>query len=167
MSMWKKIYVIFGYLVLGAGINAWAGDNDRTLGNGVAIDKQKVLGLVNEARAKGCNCGGKYFSPAPPLSWNNKLEMAAEKHSNFMKATNNLSHTGENGSNAGQRITLAGYKWNAYGENIAVGYANEEDVVRGWLKSAPHCKNLMNSGLKDMAVMRNGSYWTQVLASGE
>lgn len=162
--MRMKAYIAAACLLTGLNTSAWGGDYDRHT-NKSTTDKQRLLVLVNEARSRGCNCGGRYFAPAPPLIWNDKLELAAERHSNFMKINNNLSHTGENGSNAGQRITAAGYKWNAYGENIAVGYASEEEVIKGWLNSAPHCKNLMNSGFTDMAITRNGSYWTQDLAS--
>ncbi len=139
---------------------AHAGDENQA-------DKHKILALVNNVRAAGCNCGGKYFAPAPPVSWNNKLELAANRHTSFMQTSNHLSHTGENGSNAGQRITAAGYQWYSYGENIAAGYGNEEEVVSGWLHSPAHCKNIMNGSFKDMAVSRMGNYWTQDFASGE
>jgi uncharacterized protein YkwD len=167
MKKRKIVYLLGVCMALGLQTSVWAGDNDRSGTGDKKADKNKLLVLVNEARAKGCNCGGKYFEPAPPVAWNDKLEIAAEKHCNFMKLNNNLSHTGENGSNAGLRITTAGYKWSAYGENIAVGYASESEVIKGWLNSPSHCKNLMNGEFKDMAVIRNGSYWTQVLASGQ
>ncbi len=62
-----------------------------------------------------------------------------------MKTNNYFSHTGLNGSTAGQRITAAGYTWSAYGENIANGYSSEQAVINGWLGSEGHCKNIMSA----------------------
>lgn len=127
--------------------------------------QQKLLALVNNARAKGCRCGGKYYRPAKPVVWNNQLEKAAKSHSNFMKKRNVLSHGGRGGSDAGRRITAAGYNWSTYGENIAEGYPDENSVMKGWLKSKGHCKNIMNPQFKEMGVARSGSFWTQVFAA--
>lgn len=127
--------------------------------------QQRLLTLVNNARAKGCRCGGKYYRPAKPVVWNNQLEKAAKSHSNFMKKRNVLSHGGRGGSDAGRRITAAGYNWSTYGENIAEGYPDENAVIKGWLKSKGHCKNIMNPQFKEMGVARSGSFWTQVFAA--
>ncbi|MBL7110645.1 MAG: hypothetical protein ISS19_01740 [Bacteroidales bacterium] len=48
--------------------------------------------------------------------------MAAQDHSDDMDENNNLSHTGSDGSSAGDRLDSIGYKWSTCGENIAVGY---------------------------------------------
>ena len=152
-----KIVLITASCVPGIAI---AGDSN-------AIDRGKLLQLVNEARAKGCKCGNTYYAPAAPVSWNDKLEKAARGHTDYMSTYNILSHTGENGSRAGERINKAGYKWSEYGENIAAGYKTEEEVINGWLNSSGHCKNLMKPITKHVAVARNGNYWTQILATGE
>lgn len=127
--------------------------------------QQKLLRLVNNARAKGCRCGGKYYKPTGALTWNNKLESAAKKHSNYMKRRGVMSHTGKGGSDAGRRMSAEGYSWRTYGENVAMGYPNEEAVVKGWLKSKGHCKNIMNPDFKEMGVASSGTYWTQVFGT--
>ena len=33
-----------------------------------------------------------------------------------------MTHTGSDGSDAGQRISREGYRWSAWGENVAMGY---------------------------------------------
>lgn len=129
------------------------------------IDKQKLVALVNNARARGCNCGNEYFPPVAAVNWNNKLEAAAEQHSNWMARNNYLSHPEDNGSNAGDRIKATGYNWRAYGENIAAGYPTEEEVITGWLKSDHHCRNIMNGAFKEMGIAASGSFWTQVFAT--
>jgi uncharacterized protein YkwD len=117
--------------------------------------------LVNEARAKGCQCGDTWYPAAKPLSWNDLLEAAALRHARDMNQNKFFSHTGKDGSDAGGRITETGYRWTFYGENIAFGHRTEEEVVRGWISSPGHCKNLMNPNYKEMGIARSGNYWTQ------
>jgi uncharacterized protein YkwD len=97
------------------------------------------------------------------LNWSTQLQQAAEKHSLDMNTNNFFSHTGSDGSSAGDRITNAGYKWTMYGENIGKGYTNEEEVINGWLTSGTHCKNIMNKDYTDFAVSKSGQYWTMDL----
>lgn len=125
------------------------------------VNRTRLLGLVNNIRQKGCNCGGTYMPPVSTVSWNNQLARAAYGHSSDMNKKNYFSHTAPNGSNPGTRIEAAGYKWKAYGENIAHNYPDEEAVVEGWLKSVNHCKTIMSSHFKEMGAGRAGAYWTQ------
>lgn len=125
------------------------------------VNKTLMLKLVNAVRAKGCQCGDTYYNPAPPLLWDDRLEKAAFNHSTDMFQKNYFSHEAADGSHAGTRIEKEGYKWMAYGENIGMGYKNENQVVEGWLKSPAHCKNIMNVKYKEMGVSRVGNYWTQ------
>lgn len=131
------------------------------------VNKTKILQLVNNVRQTGCNCGTTVMPPVAPVAWNDKLAKAAYDHSVEMKINNYFSHTGLNGSNAGQRITAAGYSWKAYGENIAKGYTSEQAVVSGWLSSEGHCKNIMGANFKEMGAGREGNYWTQVFGANK
>jgi uncharacterized protein YkwD len=129
------------------------------------VNKSMMLDLVNEVRKAGCQCGDVYYNPAPPVTWNSSLELAAYTHSSDMYKNNYFSHIALDGSNGGVRIERAGYKWTAYGENIATGYTSERSVIDGWLKSSNHCKNLMNRNYKEMGVAKVGTYWTQEFAA--
>jgi uncharacterized protein YkwD len=129
------------------------------------INKPLLLQLVNEVRRKGCRCGDTFYPASPALTWNSKLEQAAIVHSNDMYANNYFSHADQDGMKAGDRLDDAGYRWRTYGENIAFGYRSERDVVKGWILSPGHCKNIMNKAFKEMAVSRVGDYWTQVFGT--
>ncbi|MFD8005413.1 CAP domain-containing protein [Streptomyces mirabilis] len=114
----------------------------------------RVLALVNSERGKvGCS----------PLTLNAKLSKAAQDHSADMASHQNMSHTGSDGSDPGQRITTAGYTWSAYGENVAFGYSTPEEVMAGWMSSAGHKRNILDCGFKEIGVglAQPGSYWTQ------
>lgn len=123
--------------------------------------KETLLQLVNAARTSGCNCGSTYMPPVKALVWNSTLEQAALVHSKDMNQKGYFSHTGSDGSSAGDRITRLGYVWSAWGENIAMGYTSEKAVVDAWLASEGHCKNIMSSMFTEMGVARDGAYWTQ------
>lgn len=127
--------------------------------------EEQVLTLVNQARKKGCNCGGKYYPPAPPLTLNNKLERAARKHSRYMKRKNLLTHTGKGRTTPGTRIKKEGYDWMSFGENVASGYRTPKEAVDGWLGSKGHCKNIMNPKFKEMGIAKSGDFWAQTFGS--
>ncbi|MDB5209147.1 MAG: hypothetical protein JWR72_4222 [Flavisolibacter sp.] len=125
------------------------------------VNKTLMLQLVNDARKKGCQCGDTWYPSAPALTWDVLLEKAALNHSKDMYSNNYFSHTSQDGTGAGVRIDVAGYKWKTYGENIAMGYNTEQAVVEGWLKSPGHCQNIMKASFKEMGVAKVGNYWTQ------
>lgn len=125
------------------------------------VNKANMLALVNEIRAKGCNCGSTYMPPVAPLIWNDKLEKAALVHTVDMITKIFFEHTGSDGSSPSQRVTNAGYSWMATGENIAMGYTSEKEVMTAWLASEGHCLNIMRKEFKELGAARVGNYWTQ------
>ncbi|MEU9106360.1 CAP domain-containing protein [Streptomyces xanthophaeus] len=117
-----------------------------------------VVALVNKERAKaGCSA----------LTVNTKLTTAALNHSKDMAAHSNMSHTGSDGSDPGQRITRAGYSWSTYGENVAYGYSTPEQVMTGWMNSPGHRENILNCSFKEIGVglAQPNSYWTQAFGA--
>lgn len=131
---------------------------------------QEALNAVNAARAVGRNCGATFYPAAPALQWNDQLANAALAHSKDMATRNYFDHTNLNGESPFDRTEKAGYG-RFTGENIAAGYATLDAVMKGWLSSEGHCKNIMRQNYKDFAlacaVPAAGSgatyniYWTQ------
>ncbi|MGA7979114.1 MAG: CAP domain-containing protein [Chromatiaceae bacterium] len=139
----------------------------------VDTELSTMLALVNQARAVGRICGQEgYFPPASPVSWNDLLAQAAQRHSDDMANNNFFSHIGSDGTNVANRVTDTGYDWSAVGENIAAGYETVQSVVQAWLDSPGHCANIMQPLFEEMgaakAVNPNSYYqiyWTQVFAA--
>lgn len=113
---------------------------------------ERVLELVNDARAKARRCGGRRLSAVPPLTLSATLSRAAAAHAADMAASGVMSHRGSDGSNAGARATRAGYSWRAYGENVAAGQQDADAVVESWLESPGHCTNIMGAQFTEMGV---------------
>jgi uncharacterized protein YkwD len=129
---------------------------------------QRVLELVNEARARPRQCGGMRFAAAAPLAWNEALGAAALAHSGDMAARDYFAHADPEGRSVSQRATAAGYRWRFVGENIAAGLGEPAAVVAGWLASPGHCANIMSPDFAEMGaafVLRpdtaRGVWWTQ------
>ncbi|QQL50768.1 CAP domain-containing protein [Mucilaginibacter ginkgonis] len=125
------------------------------------LNNTLLLKLVNDLRAKGCNCGVTAMPAVNALTWNDQLAAAALAHSNEMNTKNYFSHNSFDGSTFDTRVTAAGYKWMAVGENIAAGQTSEQEVFTAWLNSEGHCKNMMSASFKEMGAARAGNYWTQ------
>jgi uncharacterized protein YkwD len=133
---------------------------------------RRVLELVNAARAEARRCGRDRFEPAPPLAMATALTAAASLHSLDMAARGKLSHDGSDGSDSGERITRAGYSWQASGENVASGQPDAETVVAAWLDSPGHCATLMSPNFTETGIAfalapgKNPAvYWTQDFAA--
>ncbi|MGW4508532.1 CAP domain-containing protein [Streptomyces sp. NPDC004436] len=118
----------------------------------------EVLALVNQERAAaGCQA----------LTLNAKLTKAAQDHSADMASHSNMSHTGSDGSDPGQRITRAGYTWSTYGENVAYGYGSAKAVMDGWMNSPGHRQNILNCSFKEIGIglAQPNNYWTQAFGA--
>lgn len=106
--------------------------------NGQQPDEEKflkeLLDAHNEIRAE---------AKLPPLSINPKLEAAAKVHAHDMAEHTTMSHDGSDGSTPAKRITREEYRYRACGENVARGQENVRDVMRTWLESPPHKKNIL------------------------
>ena len=134
---------------------------------------QRVLDLVNQARATPRSCGNRAFKAAAPVRWNDTLAGASRLHAEDMARHNYFSHGGRDGSNPAQRVERAGYRYRATGENIAAGTQMQADeAVAGWIKSPGHCANLMNPAFTEMGVAfavnaasEMGVYWAQAFGT--
>lgn len=153
----------------GALVGASRADNarpttDRVLGGtSVELDARlrSVLELTNAERtARG----------VAPLRLDVRLNRAAQAHSDEQAARGAMSHTGADGSSPGDRIDRTGYRWSRWAENVAAGYGSADAVVRGWMGSDGHRRNILNPQLTELglgvAVTPSGTpYWTQVFAT--
>jgi uncharacterized protein YkwD len=133
---------------------------------------RRVLELTNQARSRARRCGRTVYPAAGSLTLNVSLEHAALEHSRDMAAHNYMDHTGRDGSTPADRITRAGYKWRAVGENLASGAMTPEEAVDIWLHSPPHCANLMDRSFTQMGIAfatnpttDGGAYWTQTFGT--
>lgn len=121
----------------------------------------QVVDLVNAERAEaGC----------APMTVDSRLVAAARAHSADMAARDYFDHTTPEGVTFDQRIRQAGFSFSAAAENIAYGYRDPESVMRGWMNSDGHRRNILNCRLTHIGVglaygPNNRPYWTQDFAT--
>ena len=119
--------------------------------------RQRVVALTNNRRRNhGCN----------NLARNAALDTAAQTHTRKMANRNRLDHQLPGEPSLGVRVRRAGYNWTLVGENIAYGWATPRAVVRGWMNSRPHRRNILNCRYRHIGVgyavsARGVPYWTQ------
>jgi uncharacterized protein YkwD len=118
--------------------------------------EQEVLRLINIERAKR-NLG--------PVSYNAKLDLAAERHNAHQIRVNAMAHSGIGDGDPGARIRAAGFT-EAWGENVATGQRTPAEVVQDWMNSTTHRANILNPNWTQMGVAygqtaSGRTYWAQ------
>jgi len=132
--------------------------------------RERVLELVNQARASSRRCGDERFSATTPLTPSSVLNRAARDHARDMANHDYFEHIGRDGSTPKERLARLDYHSNLTGENIAYGPVSAEEVVKGWLSSPGHCANIMEPGYREMGIAvasgkkRGAIYWVQEFA---
>ena len=156
-----------------------ADTDQQTIDTCMTAEDMTMLAAVNTLRETEQYCSGTGTTQAAThhLRWHCDLKSAALAHSTDMANTNFFSHTGSDGSSAGDRITATGYRWRAWGENLAaLAGGNHRDIQRaldGWMTSnSGHCEGIMNNNVTEFGhamvestTAQYDSYWTQAYAT--
>jgi uncharacterized protein YkwD len=96
--------------------------------------REEMLASVNAARKQ---------ARLRPLKPDPRLDKAAQAHAEDMLARGYFDHRSPAGTTVRERATAAGYGWLAIGENIAFGQNSVDEVMRTWLVSPGHRKNIL------------------------
>jgi Ca2+-binding RTX toxin-like protein len=150
----------------------------------LTAQEQYLLELVNRARLDpageaarngiglndGLASGTITADSKQPLASNGSLATAAQGHSQWMLDTDTFSHTGSGGSNAGNRMSAAGYSFTgswSWGENISwrgtTGTLNLTTSVgtqhSSLFQSPGHRENILDPGFREIGVgVRTGVF---------
>jgi uncharacterized protein YkwD len=120
----------------------------------------ELLALTNKERThKGLQ----------PLKMNANLVHVARDHSASMARRHHLSHTVK-GKSFAYRIKKANYPLAKAGENIARSKRSFPHVIRLWMKSPGHRKNILNPHFKEIGIgiattSSGDRYFTQVFGT--
>jgi uncharacterized protein YkwD len=130
-----------------------AADSASAATSSTAEVRTAVVKLTNVARvAAGCK----------ELKVSVRLTKAAQGHAKDMAAEDYFSHTSADGRTWDQRIRDADWDKPA-GENIAYGFKTSVDVLKGWMKSPGHKRNILNCKFRYIGIgySADGLYWVQ------
>ena len=134
-------------------------EREGAVGSDLLRIEKKVVRLTNARRIdRGCR----------PVRVVSTLNLAAQRHTNRMARAHRLEHQLPGEPGLGRRVTRAGYRgWTMIAENIAAGHPTARSVVRGWMQSPGHRRNILNCRYRHIGVgfarAANGTpYYTQV-----
>lgn len=132
-------------------------NKDNSLDNNSKLIALEILELVNIERSKvGLSM----------LEMSDELSAVAHRKSKDMANNNYFDHTSPTYGSPFYMMTQFGIKYNAAGENIAMGYTDAQGVVNGWMNSPGHRANILSYDFNTLGVgylSENGTtYWTQM-----
>ena len=130
-------------------------------GNKSSYEKE-VLELVNVERSnKGLQ----------PLQWDNQLAEVARAKSKDMRDKNYFAHQSPTYGSLGEMLKSFNVSYNSAAENIAAGQKTPDAVVKAWMNSEGHRKNILDPKLTHLGVgYADGGgeyfvYWTQTFTT--
>jgi len=84
------------------------------------------------------------------VRWNAKLAEAAAAHGADLQSCGKLAHEGCDGNILPQRASRAGYAFRRITENLALCACDAAAVVKAWLQSDGHRRNLLDPNVTEM-----------------
>lgn len=126
---------------LGFIVNILLGSAGSVLGSQSDLSASSLLISTNQARAS---------AEELPLHPNPQLSAAAQAKADDMVARNYWSHDTPDGKQPWTFVAATGYNYQTAGENLAYGFADAGDVLKGWMSSTEHRANVLNIGYKDV-----------------
>ncbi len=98
-------------------------------------------------------------SNVPALTVNSLLQKAAQMKADDMARNSYFAHTSPSGVTPWHWFKEVGYRYSRAGENLAINFADSEDVVQAWLNSPTHRGNIMNVYYSEIGIgMARGTY---------
>ncbi|OLS39184.1 SCP-like extracellular protein [Bacillus sp. MRMR6] len=116
---------------------------------------QQVIDLTNAERSK---------NGLPALKADAQLNGVAQKKSVDMQQNNYFSHTSPTYGSPFDMMRDMGVSYKTAGENIAQGQRTPQEVVKAWMNSEGHKKNILSKNFTHIGVGydKTGHHWTQM-----
>lgn len=95
---------------------------------------------------------GRQSEHLPTLRENPLLNVAAKMKAEDMAAKGYFAHTSPGGVEPWHWLGEVGYDYLYAGENLAVNFADSEDVVRAWMDSPTHLENIMDKRFTEIGI---------------
>jgi hypothetical protein len=108
-----------------------------------SLAPEKIISRINLVRSE---------NKLPSLSENNLLAEAAANKLQDMISNDYFAHQNPQGKMAWDFMVASGYIFQYAGENLAMDYLNEKELVQAWMESNTHRKNILNEDFQDTGV---------------
>ncbi len=140
-----------------------------TLDRCVSDPERSLLEAINLARQTGRYCGGDWYPPVKPVTYQCALDSVARKHAEALADQQWLSHYSSDGSSPAGRVRQSGYDTTRLLENLArTETVALSPVMDQWLSDPTACEGLMDPEVTHLGLGRAesetaGVYWVQNL----
>jgi hypothetical protein len=128
-------------LLLPTAYNLTSAQKFQVLGYATDISVDTLYNLTNQQRTA---------AGLAPLSLNSKLIAASQAKAADMFAKNYWAHVSPDGLQPWNFISNAGYSYSYAGENLAKDFSTSSGVMAGWMGSAGHRANILNTNYLDV-----------------
>lgn len=108
-----------------------------------SLTADKIVELVNQERTK---------NNLPLLSKSEALGQAASLKADDMIAKNYFTHYAPDGTTPWDFFKNVGYQYTYAGENLGMGFSDAESLVRAWINSPKHKKNILNPAYREIGI---------------
>lgn len=108
-----------------------------------AASADTLINLANSSRSQ---------NGLANLTENSKLTTAAYAKANDMLTNDYFAHTSPAGKMPWDFIKAAGYDYIYAGENLAIGYVNDQELHDAWMNSPTHRANIMNENFREIGI---------------
>jgi len=148
MAFYARRAVLVWLLVLASACATPASPTEVGAEAGAAPPSDVAGALVQLTNAERTGAG------IAPLRANTRLMQAAQLHADQMARLGRLDHvlSGAQYPRPEDRLAAAGYQWQAYAENIAMGQGSAAAAMDGWMHSSGHRANILNAGLTEIGI---------------
>lgn len=93
------------------------------------------------------------------VTLNEQLTSAAQRKADLMADSSQFAHTLADGTTAWDLLSEVGYSYRQAGENLAVYYSSESEVVDAWMHSELHRITMLNGDYKEAGIaFARGTY---------
>lgn len=123
-----------------------------------SISEKNIFKLINKERNK---------SNLSSLTLNNKLVQAAINKAKDLSENKYFDHNSENGKKFSSWIKETGYEYSFIGENLAKDFNDSESIIKAWLKSPGHKKNILNNNFTETGIAVYGNIVVQIFGRPE
>lgn len=117
--------------------------NIGSLGLAHAASADALINLTNSSRAQ---------NGLADLTGNDQLTSAALAKANDMLSNDYFAHTSPSGKTPWDFIKVTGYDYTHAGENLAIGYTDDQELHDAWMASATHRANIMNANFREIGL---------------
>ena len=132
------------------------------------LDKELLLGIFNEFRNQGTQCGRNYLEPAPPFNWSDQLAGVAQLYSDALHANrSNPAFAQRGGFDFQDALLNADYDYvNFFHSHARLTPDFTERAYAEWLMdNEGACNQIMDAGYTEIGVAKTDLFWVLMLAT--